>query len=175
MQRRDGGVRSDVVARVSSEDFDVVLMDSQSPGLDGIDVAKGKICGSRVARTGRPPVVLIGLAATSQAAERERCLAAGMDGYLEYPLTLQTSARCSALPETPAGTRIIATRQAMTTEVPAPGLPPPLQSGDILRTSHLPRQPFCWLALLNLALTSPGFAADAPAPDPGWRRQVHRQ
>ena len=80
----------DVVARASKEDFDVVLMDSQSPGLDGIDVAKRVRSAEAASRTGRPPVVLIGLAATSQAAERERCLAAGMDGYLEYPLTLQT-------------------------------------------------------------------------------------
>jgi CheY-like chemotaxis protein len=64
-------------------DFDLVLMDVQMPGMDGF-AATAAIRASEHERQTHLPIVA--LTANAMQGDRERCLAAGMDAYLSKPL-----------------------------------------------------------------------------------------
>ncbi|HNQ87293.1 MAG TPA: ATP-binding protein [Verrucomicrobiota bacterium] len=68
--------------------FDLVLLDCQMPGMDGLEVARRlrELEGSR--RADDPslrPLYVAALTAQAMAGDRERCLAAGMDDYVSKP------------------------------------------------------------------------------------------
>jgi CheY-like chemotaxis protein len=62
---------------------DLILMDIQLPGIDGVE-ALGRL--RRDEQTAAIPVVA--LTALAMKEDRERCLAAGFDGYLEKPVSV---------------------------------------------------------------------------------------
>ena len=70
---------------VRAEHFDAVLMDCQMPVMDGFSAAIEVRGRERDAGGVRVPI--IALTANSTEAERERCLAAGMDDFLSKPFS----------------------------------------------------------------------------------------
>jgi two-component system, sensor histidine kinase and response regulator len=71
------------LARLRHEDFDVVLMDIQMPKMDGYQ-ATAAIRALDEPEKARVPI--IAMTAHAMASHHRRCLAAGMDGYLDKPI-----------------------------------------------------------------------------------------
>jgi two-component system, sensor histidine kinase and response regulator len=71
------------VARATEQAFDLILMDVQMPGLSGLEAAAA-IREREQGTTTHVPI--IALTAHAMTGDRERCLAAGMDGYVSKPL-----------------------------------------------------------------------------------------
>jgi signal transduction histidine kinase/CheY-like chemotaxis protein len=67
--------------QLQGEPYDLVLMDMQMPVMDGITAA-------RQIRQTYPPQVLpiVAMTANAMQADRERCLAAGMNGFISKPI-----------------------------------------------------------------------------------------
>jgi CheY-like chemotaxis protein len=72
------------VEAVQQQNFDVILMDIQMPGMDGM--AATAAIRAREMRMRAPRTRIVALTAHAMTGDRERCLAAGMDDYVSKPL-----------------------------------------------------------------------------------------
>ncbi len=63
--------------------YDLVLMDVQMPGMNGLEAAS--LIRANEKRESKLPVPIIGVTAHAMAGDRERCIGAGMDDYIAKP------------------------------------------------------------------------------------------
>ncbi len=80
----EAAVESWLAARASGSPYDLVLMDVQMPGMDGLEAAR-RIRAAE-AQAGDKPTRMLALTANVQIEDREAALAAGLDGLLVKPL-----------------------------------------------------------------------------------------
>jgi CheY-like chemotaxis protein/HPt (histidine-containing phosphotransfer) domain-containing protein len=71
---------------LAGQSFDIVLMDCEMPVLDGLSATRALRERERAQGVGGPHQVVVALTAHAFPAERDRCLAAGMDDYLPKPI-----------------------------------------------------------------------------------------
>jgi two-component system sensor histidine kinase/response regulator len=67
--------------------FDLILMDVQMPEMDGFEATAAI---REIEKAAGTHVHIIALTANAMKSDRDRCLAAGMDGYLAKPIKLDT-------------------------------------------------------------------------------------
>jgi signal transduction histidine kinase/CheY-like chemotaxis protein/HPt (histidine-containing phosphotransfer) domain-containing protein len=145
------GYRATVVASaqeafdvMAKESFDVVLMDCEMPGMDGYQA-------TRELRRREGPSrhqVVIALTAHAMAGAREKCLEAGMDGYLSKPLR-----------QDPLQEALLRWMPATASAHPLPPLPAAEETGT--RQGEAVLDPKTWEGLRHLeAVTGPGAIAD---------------
>ena len=73
------------LALATQYDPELILLDIQLPGMDGYAVARELRADSALA-----PVPIVAVTSYAMPADRERCFAAGCNGYLEKPIDPQT-------------------------------------------------------------------------------------
>ncbi len=78
----EAAVESWTAARAAGAPYDLILMDVQMPGMDGLEATRR----IRAGETDGPPTSIVALTANAYAEDREACLAAGMDALLVKPL-----------------------------------------------------------------------------------------
>lgn len=72
---------------LASDRYDLVLMDVQMPELDGLEATR-RLRQREGTEGGHVPV--IAMTAHAMMGDRERCMAAGMDGYITKPIQIDT-------------------------------------------------------------------------------------
>jgi CheY-like chemotaxis protein len=98
------GYRADLAANgreavqaVERRRYDLVLMDVQMPEMDGFEATRA--IGERLPPPERPRIVA--MTANAMDGDRERCLEAGMDGYIAKPIHVEELV--ATVLDTPAG------------------------------------------------------------------------
>jgi PAS domain S-box-containing protein len=90
----------EALAAWKNERFDLILMDVQMPEMDGFEVTAAIRQAERLTGVHIP---IVAMTAHAMSGDRQRCLEAGMDGYIPKPIQAQTvfeviNAMCSATP-----------------------------------------------------------------------------
>ena len=75
------------IEMLQAEPFDLVLMDIQMPGMDGLEATRAIRAGEASDRNRDIPIIAMTAYATSE--DEEACYEAGATGYLAKPLSLQ--------------------------------------------------------------------------------------
>jgi len=73
----------EALAYVHGGHFDLILMDWQMPEMDGIETTRQI---REMEKVGGGHVTIVAMTANALQGDRERCLAAGMDGYIAKPI-----------------------------------------------------------------------------------------
>ncbi len=73
----------EVIRALENQTYDVILMDVQMPDMDGLEATRA----IRKKWPGGP--MIIAMTASALVGDREKCIAAGMDGYISKPVTIE--------------------------------------------------------------------------------------
>ena len=76
----------DALRALEAEQFDLVQMDLQLPDIDGLETTRRWRAREATIGAGRIPIV--GVTARAMTGDAERCIDAGMDGFVVKPVTL---------------------------------------------------------------------------------------
>ena len=76
----------DALEILARQRFDLVFMDCQMPVMDGYDATRAIRSGDEGVL--QPEVCILAMTANTQPGDREKCLAAGMSGYVPKPINL---------------------------------------------------------------------------------------
>jgi len=106
----------EAVATWKSQAFDVIMMDMQMPEMDGFE-AVARIREQEKANGGHIPI--IAMTAHALVGDRERCLQAGMDGYVSKPLNSEKLLDC-------IDAAVVRSSADISARAPEPMIPPPL-------------------------------------------------
>ncbi len=79
---------SQALNRLAQEDFDVVLMDIKLPGMDGFEATRRIRDPASSVRNHQVPIIAV--TAFAMSGDEQRCLQAGMNGYVAKPMHAKT-------------------------------------------------------------------------------------
>lgn len=71
----------EAIKKTESEDYDLILMDIELPGLDGVETTK-------ILKTRNKNIPVVALTSYAMKGDRERFMKAGFDEYLSKPLDI---------------------------------------------------------------------------------------
>lgn len=74
---------TEVLEKMESKTFDVILMDIQMPEMDGLEAT------AAIRQSNRPQPYIIAMTANAMSEDKDICLKAGMDDYIAKPMKLQ--------------------------------------------------------------------------------------
>ncbi len=80
---------NETIALLTAQPFDLVLMDVQMPEMDGLEATtaiRQLESEGRLSNQPRSPIPIVAMTAHAMKGDRERCLDAGMDGYVTKPI-----------------------------------------------------------------------------------------
>ncbi|HSC67679.1 MAG TPA: response regulator [Cellvibrio sp.] len=80
------GIEALKLLESTSEPFDAILMDLEMPEMDGIEATRRIRAGQLRVSSLQQNIPIIAVTAQAMRGDRERCLAAGMNGYLSKPV-----------------------------------------------------------------------------------------
>jgi signal transduction histidine kinase/HPt (histidine-containing phosphotransfer) domain-containing protein len=116
---------AEALAAVEKKSYEIVFMDVQMPGMDGLETTKR--IREMEGRAQRKPARIIAMTANAMIGDRDKCLAAGMDDYLAKPVRpegLQAAIERNANIPSPIASLPASTNPIMTTPPPAPAPSP---------------------------------------------------
>lgn len=76
----------EALAALAEQAFDLILMDVQMPGMDGLEAATAI---RLIEQSTNEHIPIIAMTAGAMKGDRERCLEAGMDGYVSKPFRIR--------------------------------------------------------------------------------------
>jgi two-component system, sensor histidine kinase and response regulator len=88
----------EALSALAKEEFDLVLMDVQMPEMDGLEATKAI---RENEKTSGRHLTIIAMTAHALKGDQEKCLSAGMDGYVSKPI--RTAELFSAIEEAVRG------------------------------------------------------------------------
>jgi len=80
------GIEALQILENASDMFDAILMDLEMPEMDGLEATKRIRAGQLRNKNQQQHIPIVAVTAQAMRGDRERCLAAGMNGYLSKPV-----------------------------------------------------------------------------------------